>query len=208
MDKIYALREPDGPFRYVGKTRDVLKRLKDHRSGFFNHNAALKRWLASSDCIQLLVLEFVVGDWRPREAFWIAKLREEGHLLLNLHPGGGGLSPGQKMLSRSKEHKERLGLALKGRKKTMEHRKKLSLALKGRKCSPGTEAWRKEHSRGLRGQPLTAEHRANVSEGLRHSWAEGTLSLTRGRRKMRPRTAEHRANISVGLRKYWFRRKK
>jgi hypothetical protein len=101
---IYALHstaEP-GVYRYVGKTCDLAKRLKEHLGTSFNHNKGLKNWIANTKSIlgqKLLckVLKKTDKDhWQKWEKYWIKKLRQGGHPLLNLHEGGTGGDAGWK----------------------------------------------------------------------------------------------------------------
>lgn len=97
---IYALCEPDHQPRYVGKTvRYLHQRHKQHiYDAVKRRRLPVHRWLArriaQRQRLVIKLLEYVPpgSDWIAREKHWIAKLREDGHDLLNLTEGGEGLA--------------------------------------------------------------------------------------------------------------------
>jgi hypothetical protein len=91
---VYALVDPRHPeqYRYVGQTRDLEYRVKVHR-----HHARVGRrstrlydWIRSVPEVAAVVLEHCETDeeLNERERHWIAKLRAEGHDLLQVRAGG------------------------------------------------------------------------------------------------------------------------
>jgi len=65
------------------------------------------------------------------------------------------------------EHKRKIGLAnsiaLKGIPRTEETKEKIRIALKGRRCAPRTEETKEKIRRALTGKPLSKEHREKIS---------------------------------------------
>lgn len=98
---IYALTYPGTErARYVGKTcRSPRKRHNEHIADAFNKaRLPVHRWVRSLyergmwSCMHHLEWVPAGEDWAARERHWIAKLRAEGHDLLNLTEGGEGLA--------------------------------------------------------------------------------------------------------------------
>lgn len=88
-----------------------------------------------------------------------AGLRTQGGLLVNTSYGGEGSSGCDQ--PKTKEHRQAIANAKKGKKLSTEHRKALSIAKKGRvKISPETRA---KISKALEGRTPSAEHRKNLS---------------------------------------------
>lgn len=85
--KIYTLSDPrDAAIRYVGQAKDTEKRLSAHCH--HPHTKSLSRWILSLDDEALYPLLNVVEICSAevstqREKYWIQRLLEEGHSLLN-----------------------------------------------------------------------------------------------------------------------------
>ncbi len=98
---IYALTYPGTDrVRYVGKTvRSPRKRHNEHIAASMKAAPRLPvhRWLKSLyrrgmwSCMWHLERVPEGQDWAERERHWIAKLRADGHELLNLTDGGEGI---------------------------------------------------------------------------------------------------------------------
>lgn len=98
---IYALTYPGTDrVRYVGKTvRSPRKRHSEHiAAAMRNPRLPVHRWIRSLyergswSCLWHLERVPESEDWAARERHWIAKLRAEGHDLLNLTDGGEGIA--------------------------------------------------------------------------------------------------------------------
>ena len=102
---IYGLLNSNLKIFYVGKTRNVYRRMKEHR------HRLLDRWP------MFCILEVGIGyGWEQAERKWIRKFR---HQLKNISPGGYG----RDFLPESSRRK--LSLKLKGRPKPESFRQKL-----------------------------------------------------------------------------------
>lgn len=95
MSVIYGLTEPDGAVRYVGYAVDAQRRFDWHWSEG-RRRTHKSCWLASLRDAGfrpgLVILEVLDAneDWRPRERWWIAELRQQGCDLTNGTDGGEG----------------------------------------------------------------------------------------------------------------------
>lgn len=176
---IYALYDEFGVIRYVGKTKNLLRRFNTHRK--------IKSW-----AIGIKVLEWTTEDkWKEREKYWIMEFNSP--FLTNLHPGGiGGCE-----YRHSEEAKKRIGLAASIRRKGKVPWNK---GLKGaqiawnkglilgpgkslgpvpkerkRKISNSVKEWYKTHSHPFQGKTHTEESRKKMSSRLkgREVWNKG-----------------------------------
>lgn len=111
---------------------------------------------------------------------------------------------------RTAQARKNIGLASKGRVRTLESRRKQSLALTGRKRPPRSEEWKKNLSNSLKGKkyaPLSAERRRKLSEihkgEKNYNWGKKMPQKTRD--------AIFRANWKGGISKdksrYWRKRR-
>lgn len=92
---IYALLDPSGRVRYVGKAASPSRRLQQHISAARVSESLLGAWLRSfgSGAPGLAVLESGNGPgWQDAEKRWIAEFRRDGCDLLNIGDGGHGRS--------------------------------------------------------------------------------------------------------------------
>lgn len=171
---IYALTDPDGGIRYVGKADNVNKRLHQHIgaavAGERSHKANWIRSLLSAQLIpSVLVLEFVSADWEERERFWIRTLRNQGCALTNHQAGGqGGGNAGRKhnpgclhcLRMRSPEYIAKVAAANRGRLHSADC-----------ECGAHTRAARTTEtklkiSRALSGKSLPNEHKSRIRAAL------------------------------------------
>lgn len=133
---IYILVDPETKqVRYVGKTVNQKVRFALHlaeKKGTYKNN-----WLHSLKAKGLKPLFEVIEtisnsddtDWQHREIHWISHYRNLGHPLTNLDGGGTG---GR---TRSEETKEKMRLAMTGRKHTPEAIERIRIA----KSNPSPE---------------------------------------------------------------------
>lgn len=104
---IYYLQDPtNGDIRYVGKTTDLKRRLKDHikRSLKYKfHSATWIKSLSDKGVLPIIVeIERVFDDlWKDREKYWIQFYREKNDLTNILDGGQDG--PNDKTLLKMKE---------------------------------------------------------------------------------------------------------
>jgi len=136
MTSIYALCDPDGDTRYIGKADNPKKRLKAHHQPYqlrarTHKNSWIKHLLARGELPVMRILEEVpVEEWRDKERAWIARALAAGCDLVNGTSGGDGypeLSP---------ESRARQAASLRGRKASAETRARMSASAKLRAADP------------------------------------------------------------------------
>lgn len=92
---------------------------------------------------------------------------------------------------KTKEHKEKISLALKGKKHSPEHIEHNRLAHIGQMH---TQEWKAHHSQQLKGRPISEEHKNKISKA------------NRGKHKtLPPFSEEHRRKIGEANRRRWRR---
>lgn len=173
---IYAiLNETTGKI-YIGSAINLKRRKDRHFSdlvGGCHHNQYLQRAFSKYDSsvFSFHVIE-IVEDLElliPREQFYMDETRSyEERNGYNLSPTAGsnlGIHPSQ-------ETRQKLSVALQGRKLSDEHRRKISATLSGRKLSK--ERCRKI-SEGLLGKKrslFSDEHCLNISKAQKYRWKQ------------------------------------
>ena len=109
---IYCLKSPDGEIKYVGKTKNIKRRLSAH---LYEANGKSKRhvlnWIRSLKAQGLrptieVIEECSVDVWQEREKYWISYYREHTDKLCNLCDGGLG-GTGHSPIYSDKERKRR-----------------------------------------------------------------------------------------------------
>lgn len=116
--------------RYVGKSENLEKRIKDHFFEAYNsknksYNLPKSRWIRKHIDIKYVILEECTKDnWAEREIFWISNLPN----LLNLSKGGDG---GSKPIM-SEATKIKISEKAKNRFVSKETREKMSKSHKKR----------------------------------------------------------------------------
>lgn len=186
---IYALTEPTGEIRYIGKSiapaRRFLAHLRDKR---INHRTCWIKSLRSKGLSPLWesLDEVPEEHWKSWEAAYIQFFLEEGCDLVNRTKGGEGTERGKslspetiaKMTGRklSPEHKEKISAATTGERNpnygktpSAGTREKISLGGMGR------TPWNK----GLTGGHLSLEHKEKLSVAMK-----GKRNNPNGRRKL------------------------
>ena len=116
--------------RYVGKSENLSKRIKDHFFEAYNsnnksYNLPKSKWIRKHVNIEYTILEECTeNNWQEREIYWISNLPN----LLNLSKGGdGGSNPVM-----SESTKIKIGEKAKGRTVSLETREKMSKSHKKR----------------------------------------------------------------------------
>lgn len=126
---IYTLSDQNGNIRYIGKTKDIKRRFREHIKNYDNSESYKNNWIKSlvkkGDYPVISILDEVeYEDSSFFEMYWISQLECWGFKLTNLTIGGEGtigykFSDEQKQKMRkpkSKEHIENLRKTLTGRK--------------------------------------------------------------------------------------------
>lgn len=203
---IYALLDIDGTPRYVGQTKNVHVRLRNHWGS--RHHAAerptrrLGAWLASLEQKPAIsVLEIVDCDRGfEAEAAWTVRFREQGHDLFNVSTGAS-ISPGSAVKiadalrgrSRPSEIMAKVAAANRGRKQSPETRAKIGDGNRGKTVSPEARA---KISAAQKGKTLTPEHRAKITATSRSPETRAKMSAAARRREATKR-AEREAAIAL-----------
>lgn len=212
---IYALSSSDGAVRYVGVTKQSMRRrLSAHiyraRRGENTHK---DRWIRALLAINELpiatTLEAGEGMWQAAERRWITQLRAQGCDLTNATLGGEGCegykhpehvkraqSMRRKGTTLSPEHKQAIGTAFRGKSLSEEHREKL----KGRKVSDGTRALMSAVQKGRSVSTATLRKMSEARKGI---------PISERARQSRPKylSESHRAAISAAIKVTWERRR-
>lgn len=133
---IYYLHRGDNIPFYIGKTKNLTDRLREHR-------------YIKGECFIEILEEVFIDEWIEKEKFYIKKHIDLGYVLVNQNEGGGGSKIGTKKhteFSKEKLKNSRTGKTLNEETKnkiyTPDRNKKISESLKGRKFN-------KEHLKKL-----------------------------------------------------------
>lgn len=180
--KIYVLKHPDTlEVRYVGKTvRSLSRRLGNHIANAKGnkHNKHLSNWIISilnknkRPIIELLE-ECDYSVWQEREQYWISQFPN----LINLTKGGDGCLG----FIQDESTREKLRIAMTGRKHSEEFKQNMSLRLKGKPLSEehkansgkkATDATKKKLSESHKGIKQSIESRKKRSETIKAWWAK------------------------------------
>ena len=187
--KIYVLKHPDTlEVRYVGKTvRSLSRRLGNHIANAKGnkHNKHLSNWIINilnnnkRPIIELLE-ECDYSVWQEREQYWISQFPN----LINLTKGGDGCLG----FIQDESTKEKLRIAMTGRKHTEEFKQNMSLRLKGK--------------------PLSEEHKANIGKANSGRKAtEVTKQKLSESHKGIKQSEESRKKRSKTIKAWWAKRK-
>lgn len=191
--QIYGLFDPRHPdvIRYIGKTKEIKKRLRSHLVEAKRNGGTYKRnWIRSllADGITpftCVLTEVPINTWTETERMYISKFKET---LTNATCGGEGHEP-------SEETKRKISAALKGRIQLPEIIQKRANSNRGKKRSLKTRFRLAEASRGKR-SPETCK---KISEGHKRSFECGRMP-SRGMLGKK-HTAEWRLNASNLMKK-------
>lgn len=187
--KIYVLKHPDTlEVRYVGKTvRSLSRRLGNHIANAKGnkHNKHLSNWIINilnnnkRPIIELLE-ECDYSVWQEREQYWISQFPN----LINLTKGGDDCLG----FIQDESTKEKLRIAMTGRKHTEEFKQNMSLRLKGK--------------------PLSEEHKANIGKANSGRKAtEATKQKLSESHKGIKQSEESRKKRSETIKAWWAKRK-
>lgn len=213
---IYSLEDPRRPgvVRYVGWTKNVLKRLRSHLALAKNGRDQTRcgNWkrslLREGVTPTIQVLESGSGpDWGAVESRWIAHFRQVVGCDLTNHTEGGEGFRGP----HSPSTKERMSRAQKGvpKNRTAEHTANLMAALKKRQWTPEVRAkMRTSHL----GKKATDDHRSSISTSLKSALQDPELRRQRSESmKAIAGSVEERKTRSLRMKELWadpIRRKK
>lgn len=157
---IYALIDPiTEEVRYIGKSNNPRKRYINHTTShhFQVHKSNWIKKLQSQGMqpILLILEEVPISNWQERERYWISYYREHGCNLINRTDGGDGLT------KLSPEHRAKIGLAGKGKKRSPKTKERCKTAAQNRSASP---EWRAKLSESAKKRPpMSPETRAKIA---------------------------------------------
>lgn len=164
---IYGLYDPrDYQLRYIGKTKNLRKRLwyhlRDAKAGQKTYKASWMRQLSSEGLKPTIgvLMETTEDNWPEDERRCIENAVAGGSSLTNLTEGGEGLK-GYKMAEKNKqklsEHNKRAGIippSWKGRKQSPEHIRKRVEARKAKGNYGHSDEAKANISKGRKGKGL------------------------------------------------------
>jgi len=171
MTLIYALCEPDGEIRYIGKTIRFLstrfsKHLSRARNGWKSHLFSwLRSVLATGHLPLIQLIGEVAGNGSDEERAWITYGRGEGWRLVNATDGGEGAFG----YIHSEESRRKISEAKKGLHHSSKTRQKMSEAHKGQvswnKGKHPSDETRKKLSKSRKGRtPNLGHHHSEESK--------------------------------------------
>lgn len=159
--KIYTLADPDTKeIKYVGKTKkSLLYRLQQHIYEAFRYKSYKASWIKSllqENKIPIIeLLDETNEDWQSLEMYWITQMRSWGFHLVNMTDGGDG-NHNQVI---TKETKQKISQALKGKKRPQEVKDKISKAHTGKQLSESTKKKLKQANFGKKQSETTKKKR-------------------------------------------------
>lgn len=213
--------------RYVGKTIRPKERFRSHLlcKGKTHRSCWIKSLVLQGISPKFEIIETITspkpGEWEQSEKFWIHSFKLMGYNLTNGTEGGDGLS------NPTKEIREKIGSALRGRKHTPEQNAGHSAILRGRRHTPEhilkckiartglkrSEAF-KEHMRKVsKGRPKSEEHKLKLSEAITKLQSDPEYRrLMSERMKVRWKNGAmggevHRLRLSIAAKRDWAKRK-
>lgn len=210
---IYSLSCPTtGQIRYVGKSKNLTKRMYDHllvTPEETNHRACWIRSLLAKNQKPILEIldEVPVSEWPQWEVAWIEYFREQGFNLTNATPGGEDppSSLGRKL---TPEQCAVIGARSRGRKVSEGTREKIRASLLGRKRSPEAIAKFVAKTKGVKRTP---EQCARISAGLRgrklSNETREKLRIANLGKKQAPEAIAKRVAACSGEKHYLFGKK-
>lgn len=188
---IYALLDPrTAEPRYIGKSVQPKERFWLHLH-YSRHPELQKsqmsykdRWIASllhaGAEPRMVIIEWTGSKWQDRERFWIALFLCLGFKLTNTTKGGDGIDA-----PRTKEWREKIGAAHRGKKRSQETIEKVSAtnrAKNDRGCKRG-HAWSEENTQWITGKTGRSYRQCKTCYNAnQRRWRKETGKL-KGRRK-------------------------
>ena len=187
---IYALTEPAGGVRYVGKSDSPLRRFVVHLRD--KSSRRLGRWIRllqrSEQNPRLEILEWVdCCGWQEAERKWIAYFRQCGFDLVNHTDGGEGLvNPTRETRRRMSKTQKRLMTdpAYRAKIFTAERNRKISSSLVGKQKAPEHIAKLPQNCAGRKLSPEHAERSREVLRRFGYHWPIGVRPSMETRRKI------------------------
>lgn len=148
---------------YVGSSKDLVRRLREHRSylksGKHNNVLLQRSWNKNGETNFLFeVLEYCeIGDLIVREQYWIDRTN-----CCNIYFGYNLAVTAGSNLGYKLSDATRLKMSMAAKNRSDSHRKKIGIGNKGKRYSAETKA---KMSVSAKGKPKSKEHAANISKG-------------------------------------------
>ena len=170
MTGIYSIINTDNGQRYIGQAINIKRRITKHFSELrskSHHCEHLQRAFnkyGEANFKGETIESCEINNLTDREQYWIDYYKDSGIYNAALYAGGSCLG-----VVHSKESRERVANALKGRKHSEESRKRQSIAQTGKKRGkrpPFSAETRAKMSLAKKGKPLSKEHKSKISASL------------------------------------------
>lgn len=197
---IYGLvssREPEH-VRYVGQTRQLAKRTNTHQKSARRDTAPLYEWMRNDIESRYAITAIILASYahddalNEGEAFWIDKLRAEGHALFNMRAGGGYIPPTEESIAKARVTMMRLYA------ESPAVVEKIRASLREYYRDPDARAQLAETQRQRLSDPAA---RRAISESLKERYRSDPLQRARASAAgSKPKSEAGRRNISNGLR--------
>lgn len=205
---IYLLSDSTtGEVRYVGKTINPEKRLREHIRRARTKSENVRRthndnWINALLSVgvepSLVCLETGEGidTWQEAEKRWIAYYREQGCDLVNIKEGGNGSSDRRT----SEETRALISEKLRGRPVSEETRRRISEANKGKKRTPEVVEAQAAVLRGRKRDPDAVARTADKVRGQKRTEEQRQrMSVAQRGKRMPPHSPERRAELAALL---------
>jgi group I intron endonuclease len=187
---IYKITHRDSGKCYVGQSKDVFKRWKEHSNLAAKKKYALQNAfvLYGIDKFSFEVLEECDREMlNDKEVYWISCFDSVAPNGYNLTSGGGqgvtvsdetkakqsAVRKGRKLRPRSEEHKANISAVRKGKKQSEEHKAKRSASMKGKNTGPKSEEHVAKHAAAMKGKPqpqVQCPHCGEVGGNVMKRW--------------------------------------
>lgn len=148
---IYYLHKGDNIPFYIGKTKNLQTRLREHK-------------YTKGNCFIEVLEEVSINEWIEKEKFYINKYKTLGYILLNQNDGGGGSIIGT--IKHTEESKEKLRQSRLGKKLNKKTKQKIYTNIRNQKIS-----------QSLKNRKFSKEHLEKLSQVKLNKTSNNTKSI-------------------------------